>query len=132
MYSQMLVIMGSALQVPVVALQGVALRIDCICSADVCAARTFTQFAHIAHTRLTGTRLSCTHIDDKDTARGARIHTARKHIATYLAHTLHHCSHKKGITASHTLRTFVSTDAGITLCLQTLVAQLYWRMLTPR
>ena len=57
------------------------------------------------------------------------MRTARTNIASYLAHTLHHCSNTNDITVSHTLRTFVFTDAGTALYLQMLVAYLSWQML---
>ena len=59
-----------------------ALGIDCICIANVCGARTFRLFAHVAHTRLAYTRVTCTHIDRTNIARVARMCTARTHIAS--------------------------------------------------
>ena len=67
----------------------------------------FPLFVHVAHTRLAWTRLVCTHIACTNIARVARMRTVRSHLASYLAHTLHHRSNTNGITVSHTLRTFV-------------------------
>ena len=91
----------------VIVLQGFSLSIDSICITEVCAARTSTLFAHVDPTlipRLACTRLVCKHIDRTNIARVARMRTARSHLASYLAHTLHHCSNTTGITVSHTCR----------------------------
>ena len=59
-----------------------ALRIHGIRMADVCAARTFRLFAHVAHTHLACTRLTCTHIDRTNIARVARMCNARTPIVS--------------------------------------------------
>ena len=101
LYLKMLVFMVFVLQVIVIVLQGFVLHIDCICITDVCADRTIILFAHVAPTRLACTRLDCTHIDRTNIDRVVRMHTACSHLASYLTHTLHHCSNTNGITDTH-------------------------------
>ena len=43
----------------VFAVKVLALRIDCICIADVYASHSFRLFAHVAHTRLVCTHITC-------------------------------------------------------------------------
>ena len=112
--------------------QVIALRIHGIRMADVCAARTFRLFAHMAHTHLACPRLTCTHIDRTNIARVARMCTAHTHNAPYLAHTLRRCLNTNGITTPHTFRTSVSAAADITLPLQTLVDHLSLQLLVAR
>jgi len=103
------------------------------------AARTFTcaLLAHLhslhtllTHALLTHALLALTLIVRTLLALLAR--TARTNIASYLAHTFHHCSNTNDITSSHTSRTFVFTDAGTTLYLQMLVVHLFLLILVAR